>query len=55
MFLSKREGKGATGKMPAREETRIFITLVPRAEWESKKSFTWEAKISLNVGNYDWS
>ena len=40
VFLSKREGRGATGKMPAREETRIFITLVPRAEQKYGKSFT---------------
>ena len=56
MFLSRREGRGnATVVVPAREETQIFITLVPRAKWEYGKSFTWRAEIYLDVGNHDWS
>ena len=53
MFLSKREGRGATGKMPAAKEGGDIYNLCLRAKWGFDAPFAWRMKICLNVGDND--
>ena len=53
MFLSKREGRGATGNVPAEGKTEIFITFCSRAKWGFDTPSDWEMRINLNIGNND--
>ena len=53
MFLSKREGKDATGNVPVERKTEIFITFAQRQNGNLMCHLFGKMRMYLNVGDSD--